>query len=569
MLNRLAVSTKVKLGFGLLLSITVIASLTTYVSVGAASSDSVIAERNSQELVLAVKAQENLAERLSALRGYLLTGNDSHLAEYQEAKKALSASMSALHELIQSNAAKERWQHSDQLATEYTAAVDQVVELKKAGKSKQAEDAYFSPQLANLRAQLHDSLTVQEKYFQGRRSEASAKAQSSLELGQTLSLSLGITGLLLGGVIAYVLGNWFSRVIQQVHDFVVELSNHNLTVPDLITTSEDEVAATQRALNGMKNQFHEVIASIASTAGTLANASEELSSSATQIATSSETQKDQTTQVAIAMEEMSSTVQQVSQNSAKASTAADTSKKLAQDGGTIVEDTVKVIKSVADATRETALKVEELGKSGEQIGKIVNVIDDIADQTNLLALNAAIEAARAGEQGRGFAVVADEVRKLAERTSRATKEIAAMIKTIQEETSSAVGAMHSGTQRVDAGVEAATRAGEALKQIIESSENVQNMVTLIATAATEEAAATEQVTGAMGQIAIMLEQSSIGAKESAKACADLSNLALELQQVVNKFQLHDQFENRAHQGPHSTFAHIQEFWEPKENTTVN
>jgi methyl-accepting chemotaxis protein len=195
-----------------------------------------------------------------------------------------------------------------------------------------------------------------------------------------------------------------------------------------------------------------------------------------------------------------------------------------------------MIQSVAESTRDTAAKIEQLGHSGNQIGVIIGVIDDIADQTNLLALNAAIEAARAGEQGRGFAVVADEVRKLAERTTNATKEVAAMIRTIQEETKKAVEAMTEGTNKVDAGVGAANQASDALKKIIESAVGMQDMVTHIATASVEQTSAAQDVNQSMDEIAKMVQQSSVGARESAKACQDLSNLGLDLQQIVSKFK---------------------------------
>jgi methyl-accepting chemotaxis protein len=306
----------------------------------------------------------------------------------------------------------------------------------------------------------------------------------------------------------------------------------------------DELGDLSNHFNTFMEKLHDIISQVAASTEHIASASEEISSSATQVAQSAETQKDQTSQVATAMQEMSSTVTQVSDNSRQASENAKEAGDLARSGGVVVSDTVKVIQGVADATRDTSAKIEELGRSSDQIGQIIGVIDDIADQTNLLALNAAIEAARAGEQGRGFAVVADEVRKLAERTTQATKEIAQMIKTIQEETKKAVSAMTAGTDKVDAGVESAREAGAALEKIIHSADGVQDMVTHIATAATEQASATEQVNSNMEQIAKMVHQSSIGAQESPRACQDLSNLALDLQQLVGRFKLADRREQQ-------------------------
>jgi methyl-accepting chemotaxis protein len=215
----------------------------------------------------------------------------------------------------------------------------------------------------------------------------------------------------------------------------------------------------------------------------------------------------------------------------------------AREGGAIVEDTLSRMRSIADSVRETAHKVQELGARSDQIGKIVGVIDDIADQTNLLALNAAIEAARAGEQGRGFAVVADEVRKLAERTTKATKEIAEMIEAVQGETRTAVEKMRSGTVQVEAGVEMTSKAGSSLNDIIDQAEHVGEMVTHIATAATEQSSATEPVNANMDQINRLASESADGAQQSAKACEQLSSLALELQSIVGRFTLQETAKN--------------------------
>jgi len=312
---------------------------------------------------------------------------------------------------------------------------------------------------------------------------------------------------------------------------------NNLAINDMGITSTDEIGQAGQALNKMKNSLRGMIQSIAQTAEHLASASEEISSSASQQAQGAETQKDQTTQVATAMQEMTSTVAQVSENSNHAAEASRQAADTARHGGTIVEDTLVKMRTIADSVRETAKKVDELGKSSDQIGRIVGVIDDIADQTNLLALNAAIEAARAGEQGRGFAVVADEVRKLAERTTSATKEIAQMIKNIQDETRVAVGAMDAGTKQAEEGVQSTAQAGTALKEIIQMAEKVGEMIMHIATAATEQSSASEQVNQNMDQIARLVKESSIGAQESAKACQDLSGLALDLHKLVGNFQL--------------------------------
>ena len=351
------------------------------------------------------------------------------------------------------------------------------------------------------------------------------------------TFALGIIGIVLSLGIATAVPRFLSASITKMLSVMQEIAANNLVVNDIEVTSQDEVGKAGIALNQMKNNLFGLIQSIARTAEHLASASEQISSSATLQAQGAETQKGQATQVAVAMQQMSSTVQEVSENSNRAAQASNQAAETAREGGLIVEQSLAKMRAIAESVSATARKVEELGKSSDQIGRIIGVIDDIADQTNLLALNAAIEAARAGEQGRGFAVVADEVRKLAERTTSATKEVAQMVQSIQNETKTAVAAMHDGTNQVQEGVQTTARAGDSLKQIIRMAEQVGEMITHIATAATQQSSATEQVNQNVDQITHLVNESAVGAQESAKACQELSGLALDLQKMVSSFKL--------------------------------
>ena len=181
--------------------------------------------------------------------------------------------------------------------------------------------------------------------------------------------------------------------------------------------------------------------------------------------------------------------------------------------------------------------MQELGKRGEQIGQVIEVINDIADQTNLLALNAAIEAARAGEHGRGFAVVADEVRKLADRTTQATEEVAQSITAIQQETDTAVQRMRAGPERVTQGVELAGRAGASLEEIVAGAGDVAGLVQSIAAAAEQQSSASEEVSRNVESITAVASQAAEGAQQSAAASAQLSGKAEQLQQLVGRFTL--------------------------------
>ena len=195
------------------------------------------------------------------------------------------------------------------------------------------------------------------------------------------------------------------------------------------------------------------------------------------------------------------------------------------------------MQKIADVVRESGESIGKLSKSADQIGEIISVIDDIADQTNLLALNAAIEAARAGEQGRGFAVVADEVRKLAERTGKATTEISGMIKSIQNETAEAVKGMEAGTTEVEQGRELADKAGNSLNEIVNMSQRVMDMIQQIATATEEQSSAAEEISKNIEHISTVTEENAKGAEQSAAAAEQLNRQAEGLKQIVSEYKV--------------------------------
>ena len=356
----------------------------------------------------------------------------------------------------------------------------------------------------------------------------------SAELAGGLTLACVVVLVLISAsVFRSILGR-----LQQLVDRIKEVAEGDGDLTKRIdVSSNDEVAELASWFNNLMDKLQEILGKVANDARRLAVAGEEISARAREQAKGAETQSDQTTQLATAMQEMSSTVQQVSENSNTAAAASQKAAETAREGGKVVEETLSRMRAIAQAVGETARKVQELGKKSDQIGTIIGVIDDIADQTNLLALNAAIEAARAGEQGRGFAVVADEVRKLAERTSRATKEISGMIHSIQAETKSAVTAMRSGTEEVEQGVGLTTQAGSSLHDIIQMSQQVGDMVTLIATAATEQAATAEEINGNIEQIAKIAAGSAAGAQLTTQALQDLTDLASDLQGLLGHFHL--------------------------------
>ena len=248
-------------------------------------------------------------------------------------------------------------------------------------------------------------------------------------------------------------------------------------------------------------------------------------------------QSVQAAEVASSIEEMTHTIMDSTKNANLAASTALEAGEKAKEGGKVVVETINGINRIANVVSESAGTIQKLGNSSNQIGEIIQVIDEIADQTNLLALNAAIEAARAGEQGRGFAVVADEVRKLAERTTKATQEIAQMIKKIQDDTIGAVQAIEMGTSEAEKGKELAQKAGNSLNDIIDNFERVSNIINQLAVATEEQSSTSEQISSNVEAINRVTHQSAEGTQQISLAAENLHHLTDNLQQLVNSFKL--------------------------------
>jgi len=305
----------------------------------------------------------------------------------------------------------------------------------------------------------------------------------------------------------------------------------------LDASSRDELVDISRMFNLFIDKLHTIISSMSLTTSQVASAAGQLQSTAEQIAAGAEQVAAQSGAVATAGEEMSATSSDIARNCQFAAEGSKLASDAAVSGARVVDETIAVMNQITERVRCSALAVESLGSRSDQIGAIVGTIEDIADQTNLLALNAAIEAARAGEQGRGFAVVADEVRALAERTTRATREIGEMIKAIQLETRGAVTAMEEGVLEVGRGSEKASSSGEALEHILDQINSVTTQIHQVATAAEEQTATTSEISSNMLMITEVVSRTARGAHESADAATRLSQISIELQQIVGQFKL--------------------------------
>ncbi len=306
---------------------------------------------------------------------------------------------------------------------------------------------------------------------------------------------------------------------------------------EVAINTDGEMGRLAESFNKMTENLNILVSKAQEVSFQLSSAIEEILVATESQAEGAETQSLQISETSAAMEELTVSIQQVSENAAMAEEQAREASGVAAGGGEAVNETVKGMNRIKETVQKTARTIRGLGDSSQEIGAIIQVISDIAEQTNLLALNATIEAARAGEHGKGFAVVADEIRKLAERSSKATKEIAALIKRIQTETNDSVMAMEAGTKGVMEGVKLADKAGEALRQIVEVVQRTASVIKEISLAAKQQASASEGVVAAMDNISKVTKQSAHGSKETANAAHALTNLARDLQNAISRFKI--------------------------------
>jgi len=338
-------------------------------------------------------------------------------------------------------------------------------------------------------------------------------------------------------ILAYTVGSGIRRAFKEIVERLVEMSSGDTDLTQrLEVTREDESGEMIKSFNLFLDNLQKIISMVMQNATQVAHAAVDMKIRSHEMAQGSERVAMDALTVATASEEMSATSNDIASSCVRAVESSQQTSGLAQDGSGVVNNTIAVMDRIAEQVRASAATVGLLGEKSNQIGTIVGTIQDIADQTNLLALNAAIEAARAGEQGRGFAVVADEVRALAERTTKATREISDMIKSIQSETNGAVEAMNQGVKEVHDGTSEAAKSGAALQQILSQVDEVTQQINQIATAAEEQTATTGEISSNISRITDSAKTSSIYAQDTAKAAEDLNQLAEALISAVDRFR---------------------------------
>lgn len=411
----------------------------------------------------------------------------------------------------------DRMEHAEQLQ-------EQRNELVKNGLDQ------IGPQIARLAGELRDSL---KKSKAERAAEMQTAMHSASMLMTVISCVMGVLSLVLSVTVIRGIVGPLGRVVNSLKS----VATGDLSVPPLAMTTRDEIGILAQATDGMSAALKKMVSDVKATSNQVAAAATQVAASAEELSQTVKSQEQAATQVASAVTELSLSISDVATKSADSAKRAQDSMKQAVGGGELVQQTVTQLGQINERFGEVAEVVGTLEKQGEEVGRIVQVIQDIADQTNLLALNAAIEAARAGEHGRGFAVVADEVRKLAERTTQATGEVARTIGGMQEGTNKAAQAMKVGRETVEQGTVMGGEAGQAVAVIVKAQKDAEEVATSMAAVTHQQAAATEEISRTIEQMTVANTQSADAASQAAEAAGNLSTQAETLNSYMQRYKV--------------------------------
>ncbi|UOB23279.1 methyl-accepting chemotaxis protein [Pseudomonas orientalis] len=403
---------------------------------------------------------------------------------------------------------------------------------RSAVQSYKAANANIVTARAEMTTQGADIVTLSDKLYdiQLERRDAESAQARSLQLISTL------LALLVGIIAALVITRQITRPLQDTLAVVERIASGDLS-HTIQVTRRDELGVLQQGIQRMGTTLRELISGIRDGVTQIASAAEELSAVTEQTSAGVKSQKIETDQVATAMHEMTATVQEVARNAEQASLAAADADGQARAGDKVVAEAIAQIERLAAEVARSTDAMAHLQQESNKIGSVMDVIKAVAEQTNLLALNAAIEAARAGEAGRGFAVVADEVRGLAQRTQKSTEEIEGLVAGLQNGTQQVANVMNNSRSLTDSSVDLTRKAGVSLENITRTVSNIQSMNQQIAAAAEQQSAVAEEISRSIVNVRDVSEQTATASEETAKSSVELARLGSQLQQMVSHFRV--------------------------------
>ncbi len=491
-----------------------------------------------QLLKLLADSRGSFAVGLANIRAYLLSG-DTRFADNFHAKWKINQErfeqLSRMTGLFNARQMKA-WKNYKRIRAEFAGLPPKMFKLR-AGKDWNLANYWLGTRAAPKAGAIMEIL----KEMRASQDELALRDQEALGDETSSMKVMMIVGTLVAIAIGVFVSLFISRMISVPLSRVVEraksIAAGNLTEPALEEKGRDEITELTVSINEMSNSLRDMVQRIGGSSEQIASSSEELSAITQQSSQSIYEQQSQTEQVATAMNEMSATVQEVSRSISSTAMAAEEANSETEQGCGIVESAIEAIQKLASRIESAAEVIHRVEKDSEDISTVLDVIEGVAEQTNLLALNAAIEAARAGEQGRGFAVVADEVRTLAGRTQKSTEEINQVIEKLQEGSRQAVEVMNTSREEAQSVVDQARQAGESLATISLAVRKINEMSTQIASAAEEQRATSEEINRNITSISGLANETSAGAQQTAAASEELAQLATDLQGVVAQFRV--------------------------------
>ncbi|PTS85079.1 chemotaxis protein [Pseudomonas sp. HMWF032] len=500
-------------------------------------------------------AQVSVAQRQSLLAERILGSVNKVLAGDQDSVQAADmfgrdASLfgRVLAAMLEGNAAMEISKVTDEEALERLAEISELFEFVSGSVDEILET---SPELFQVRESANVIFSVSQTLLD--KASGLAVGFDDLATGRAINTLFGyvLGALALGSIIliGLVMVRETNRrlastaeknernqaAILRLLDEIADLADGDLTVAATVT--EDFTGAIADSINYSIDQLRDLVATINLTAVQVAGAAQETQATAMHLAEASEHQAQEIAGASAAINEMAVSIDQVSANASESSAVAERSVAIANKGNEVVHNTITGMDNIREQIQDTSKRIKRLGESSQEIGDIVSLINDIADQTNILALNAAIQASMAGDAGRGFAVVADEVQRLAERSSAATKQIEALVKTIQTDTNEAVISMEQTTSEVVRGARLAQDAGVALEEIEKVSKTLAALIQNISNAARQQASSAGHISNTMNVIQEITSQTSSGTTATAKSIGNLAKMASEMRKSVSGFTL--------------------------------
>jgi len=513
---------------------TIATILGTIPAISEQNSDLDVAKRMSAYLALLYAKERNGQER--ALLAGVFTANKIEPAQYRALLSHIAAQQAYLVNFDNYASKEVRELYKQKMTGDFVKEVEAmqkvVVDKVAEGQFEIEPGKWFGVMSAKINA-MHEVEEVFAEQIKTLAAEHARKSHTALTLhsGIAIVLLLAMTGL------AYSIALGITRPINSLKAGIVLTQKDNDLTRRLEIGGKDEVGQVAEAFNHLVDSLQSIIRQVNANAAEVLHLSRQLAATSAQTESSSEQQSESASSMAAAVEEMTVSIDQVSEHAREAQKISLSSSELSTRGSDVILRVVEDMRGIAETVHESSAIIEGLGQQSDQIYSIVRAIKEIADQTNLLALNAAIEAARAGEQGRGFAVVADEVRKLAERTTRSTEEIATMIQKIQGGTRQAVASMEVGVERVNQGVSLAGQAGDAIRQIQSGAQRVGVAVTDISSALKEQSIASNEIARNVEQVAQMSDENHMATLDNAKSAQHLEELAISLQGAVEKFKV--------------------------------